>query len=82
MSLIEELEKYLDDGITESLSEAAHDAWFEEKKRRGVTSWPNERGFEQMVSYSECPEDVKEFDRVVIRAVAERLVEEIGKRQE
>jgi hypothetical protein len=41
-----------------------------------VTSWPNERGFEQMVPYDELPEDVKEFDRVVIRAVMDTIYQE------
>jgi hypothetical protein len=31
-----------------------------------------------MVPYSLCPEDVKEFDRIVVRAIAECLVEEIS----
>lgn len=62
----------------ESLCEAAHNAWMEEKKARGVTTWPNERGFEQLVPYDQCPEDVKEFDRVVIRAIAKKLIEEVG----
>lgn len=53
----------------EMLAEAAHNEWMAEKQRRGVTSWPNERGFEQMVPYHELSEDVKEFDRIVVRAM-------------
>lgn len=53
----------------ERLAAAAHDAWLAEKRRRGVGSWPNERGFEQMVPYAELPEDVREFDRIVVRAM-------------
>lgn len=55
--------------LLEECSEAAHNEWLAEKRRRGVTTWPNERGFEQMVPYAECPEDVKEFDRIVIGAI-------------
>lgn len=76
--VIELLEGMQDDDLTEALSEAAHNAWLAEKKSRGVTSWPNERGFEQMVPYDECPEDVKEFDRVVLRAVARQLIQELN----
>jgi hypothetical protein len=57
----------------EEMAKAAHDAWLAEKRRRGVVSWPNERGFEQMVPYSECPEDVKDFDRVVVSAIVKVL---------
>jgi hypothetical protein len=57
----------------ETMSEAAHNAWLAEKQRRGVVTWPNERGFEQMVPYAQCPDDVKEFDRVVVRAIAEAM---------
>lgn len=28
----------------DDLAAAAHDAWLAEKRRRGVTSWPNETG--------------------------------------
>lgn len=55
----------------EQLAEAAHEAWMAEKRRRGVTSWPNEHGFEQMVPYAELSEDVKEFDRIVVRAIVQ-----------
>lgn len=57
----------------EDIAAAAHDAWLAEKRARGVTSWPNERGFEQMVPYADCPEDVKEFDRIVVRAILRKL---------
>jgi len=57
----------------ESLVEAAHNAWLREKQSRGVTSWPNEHGVEQMVPYSELGEDVREFDRVVVRAILFRI---------
>lgn len=57
----------------EPLAESAHNEWLAEKKRRGCTSWPNERGFEQMVPYDQLEEDVKEFDRVVVRAMLNRM---------
>lgn len=60
--------------LLEECAEAAHNKWLAEKRRRGVTTWPNERGFEQMVPYDQCPEDVKEFDRVVVGAIMGVLV--------
>lgn len=54
----------------ERMAEAAHNAWLAEKQARGVTTWPNERGFEQMVPYADCPDDIKEFDRIVVAAIA------------
>lgn len=68
--------------LLEECAEAAHNAWLAEKRRRGVTTWPNERGFEQMVPYSECPEDVKEFDRVVVDAILKSLAEKLPVLQE
>jgi hypothetical protein len=67
------LEPFASSANTEAMAEAAHDAWLAEKRRRGVTSWPNEHGVEQMVPYAELDEDVREFDRVVVRAIAEVL---------
>lgn len=54
----------------ERMAEVAHNEWLAEKRRRGVTTWPNERGVEQMVPYDDLGEDVKEFDRIVVRAIA------------
>lgn len=69
--------------LVEACAEAAHDAWYAEKKRRllqlyaqGVEkhapwqlSWKNERGHEQLLPWSDIPEDVREFDRIVIGAI-------------
>lgn len=63
------LEEAIAASLLEQCSEAAHNEWLAEKKRRGVSTWPNERGFEQMVPYADCPEDVKEFDRIVVGAI-------------
>lgn len=59
--------------LLEECSEAAHNEWMREKIRRGVTTWPNERGYEQLVPYSELSEDVKEFDRIVVGAIMKIL---------
>lgn len=53
----------------EECSKAAHEAWMAEKARRGVTTWPNEHGVEQMVHWDQLGEDVREFDRVVVGAI-------------
>lgn len=53
----------------EALAAAAHDAWMAEKRRRGVSSWPNERGVEQLVPYADLDESIREFDRIVVRAI-------------
>lgn len=71
-----------DDKI-ERASEAAHNAWLAEKLRRlreaypnispHLLTWPNERGFEQLKPWAEIPDDVKEFDRIVIRACLQAI---------
>jgi hypothetical protein len=58
--------------MIEALAEAAHDAWMAEKLRRGVTSWPNEAGIEQLVPYAVLDDSIREFDRVVVRAIMAR----------
>jgi hypothetical protein len=55
--------------LVEACSEAAHDAWMEEKRQRGVTSWPNENGVEQLVPYSDLSEEIRDFDRIVVGAI-------------
>lgn len=59
--------------VLEICAEAAHNEWMREKIRRGVSSWPNERGFEQLVLYKYLDEDVKDFDRIVVKAIIEVL---------
>jgi hypothetical protein len=57
----------------EACSRAAHEAWMAEKASRGVKTWPNEHGVEQMVHWDQLAEDVREFDRVVVRAVLKAM---------
>lgn len=46
-------------------TKAVHNAWWEEKKKQGVTDHPD------MIPYSELSEEVKEYDRVTARATIE-----------
>lgn len=55
--------------LLERCAEAAHNEWMAEKQRRGVTTWPNEDGIEQMVPYHELSEEIKDFDRIVVGAI-------------
>jgi hypothetical protein len=61
--------------LLEQCAEAAHNAWMAEKMRRGVTTWPNELGDEQLRPYDELAESVKEFDRIVIGGIMSVLAE-------
>lgn len=63
------------EALLEACAEAAHNVWMDEKKRRGVTTWPNELGDEQLVPYDQLAESVKEFDRIVIRGIMSILKE-------
>lgn len=51
----------------EKVAESAHNAWWEEKKKQGITDHPD------MIPYSELSEDVKEYDRVIAEAVVAAL---------
>lgn len=51
----------------EGVAEAVHNAWWEEKKKQGVTDHPD------MIPYNELEEDVKEYDRVTAKATIESL---------
>lgn len=62
--------------LRDRFAEAAHNEWLREKRRRGVTTWPNEHGVEQMVPWDELGEDVREFDRIVVGAIVGVMVEE------
>lgn len=55
--------------LLEACAEAAHNAWMVEKKRRGITTWPNELGDEQLVPYDQLAESVKDFDRIVVGGI-------------
>jgi hypothetical protein len=64
--------------LVEACSEAAHDAWMAEKIRRGVRSWPNEDGIEQLVAYAELSEPIKDFDRIVVGNIMDVLLKKVG----
>ena len=51
----------------ERVAEAVHDAWWDEKKKQGVTNHPD------MIPYMELAEDVKEYDRVTARTTIEAM---------
>lgn len=59
------LEMYKPNINLETVAEAVHNAWWEEKKKQGVTDHPD------MIPYSELSEDVKEYDRVTARTTIE-----------
>lgn len=66
--------------IVEACAEAAHDAWYSEEARRLLAafmppSWPSETGEEQLVPWAELSEPVRDFDRVVVGAIYDTLVE-------
>lgn len=59
-------------------SEAAHQAWLAEKIKRlealGVPiTWPSEDGTEQLVDWADLGESVREFDRIVVRAIIKSI---------
>ena len=51
----------------ETVAEAVHNAWWEEKKKQGVKQHPD------MIPYSHLSEEVKEYDRVTARATIESM---------
>lgn len=59
------LEMYSPKVNLETIAEAVHNAWWEEKKKQGVTDHPD------MIPYSELSEEVKEYDRVTARTTIE-----------
>lgn len=54
------------DGAMESFAVVVHDAWWQESQRQGVLH-------KSQVPYADLPENVKEYDRVMIRASLSRL---------
>jgi len=56
--------------IIEKLAERAHSSWMESNEKNGITSRISSlTGEEQMVPYSELSEQVKEYDRAMVRGV-------------
>lgn len=53
----------IDEKMFEKICEAVHNAWWEEKKKRGIANRPD------MIPYCDLSEEVKEYDRVTVRAV-------------
>lgn len=69
--------------IVEACAEAAHEAWLHEKIARlqalphqpGALSWPSETGEEQLVTWIVLSESVREFDRIVVGAIVDVMIE-------
>ena len=64
--------------VINDCAKAAHDEWFVEKWDRLKTlglpmSWPSEAGEEQLVPWWQLSEPVREFDRIVVRAILDEL---------
>ena len=59
------LEMYSPEVNLETIAEAVHNAWWEEKKKQGVTD------HQDMIPYSDLSEEVKEYDRVTARTTIE-----------
>jgi hypothetical protein len=55
------------DAEFEGVCEAVHNAWWDEKKRQGVTDHPD------MIPYAELAESVKDYDRATVRTVLTAL---------
>lgn len=80
-----------DGELLEECAKAAHEAWLEEKVKRMreiyadeirlagedsvVFHWPSEAGEEQLVHWDILSEPVREFDRIVVRAIMSTLRE-------
>lgn len=74
--------------VIEACAEAAHEAWLREKRLRlqnlrpavrvEALSWPSETGEEQLVPWAELSEGVRDFDRIVVRAIMGLIEEAAG----
>lgn len=59
-----------DDDTIETLASGAHDSWMESNRANGVTTAISRlTGEEQMVPYEDLSEQVKEYDRQMVRGV-------------
>lgn len=71
--------------LVETLSDHVHQAWMAEKLKQGFADHPrsidadgrgcctNELHHSDMLPYADLPENVKEYDRVTVRAVLDAL---------
>ncbi|OAI53220.1 hypothetical protein AYO47_05290 [Planctomyces sp. SCGC AG-212-M04] len=75
LSIVQEI--VLDDSLTERLAEAAHEVYCDGKRRDGWTWGPEKsetkRTHPQLVPYDKLPEDLKESNRVTVRAIPQKL---------
>ena len=63
-----------DDTIIEQLAERAHDSWMQSNLSNGITTRISSlTGEEQMVPYAALSEQVKEYDRQMVRGVIHDL---------
>lgn len=56
-----------ENNLLETIAEAVHNAWWDEKKKQGVSNHPD------MIPYNDLAENIKEYDRVTARAVIKVL---------
>lgn len=66
--------------IIEAFAEAAHEAWLSEKLSRlaeisAPETWLSETGEEQLVPWAVLSEPVRDFDRIVVGAIYDVMVE-------
>lgn len=57
----------MDEKTFEKICEDVHNAWWEEKKKQGVTDHPD------MIPYYDLSEEIKDYDRVTVRTVLNSL---------
>lgn len=59
----------ISDQIIEAIAADVHAAWVEAKLEQGITSRLSADGVEQMVTYEDLPDHLRELDRATVRAV-------------
>jgi hypothetical protein len=62
--------------IVQAMAESAHNSWWETYVKLGYTSRKAAWGEEFMVPFDDLSERGKEFDRMIMRAILQRLDEE------
>ena len=65
--------------IIEAAAERTHEAWMAEKLRLNpdLKSWPDARGIEQLAHWDDLDEQIRNFDRVVVAAVLDVVLQEL-----